>query len=352
MFATDWLERLPLYANLAIFATAAAGVWLAARRLPLYADEICDRFRIGHAFAGLVFLAGTTQLPEIVTTLTGAVAGYAPLLLNNLFGGIVLQTAILAVADLFAGRAPLTSYPRKSTPILESSALILLLTLLLAIVTVGESELFANIGVGAVFLAAAYCAAIYILRSYDQQTIWTPVEVSEALEEAVRLPTGKPLTEAPSSQIIGSFAAAAAVILLCGVVLVAAAETIAIQSGIGESFIGATLLAAVTSLPEIAATVAAVRIGAYTMALSNIFGANLIVLALILPADILFRGGPILQHVDRSAQFALIAGILTTAFFTCGLVLRTRFKLGPVGLDSACVFAIYLVTVVIFYALR
>ena len=44
MFATDWLERLPLYANLAIFATAAAGVWLAARRLPLYADEICDRF--------------------------------------------------------------------------------------------------------------------------------------------------------------------------------------------------------------------------------------------------------------------------------------------------------------------
>jgi cation:H+ antiporter len=49
----------------------------------------------------LVFLATVTELPEIVTTLTAAIAGNARFVLGNMFGGIAMQTAILAVVDLF-----------------------------------------------------------------------------------------------------------------------------------------------------------------------------------------------------------------------------------------------------------
>ena len=352
MHFVDALARLPLWVNGLVFAAAAAGVWYAGSRLPVYADELADRYRIGHALMGLVLLATATSLPEIVTTVTGALAGAAPLVLNNMFGGIAMQTAILAVADAFAGRAPLTSYPRKPTPILESGLLILLLALVLAVLTVGEVELVPGIGAGSLVIGIAYGAVIYLLRRYDEEAVWTPVEILEAAEEEVRVPGGRPLAEASRRQLILAFAAAALVILACGVVLVATAEAIATQSGLGESFIGATLLAAVTSLPEVAVTVAAVRIGAYTMAISNIFGSNLIMLVLILPADVLFRGGPILMFADRSAQFALLAGIVTTGFYTCGLVLRARFKLGIMGLDSVCVVATYLLTLAGLYVLR
>jgi len=352
MHLVEALVRLPLGGNGLIFAAAAAGVWYAGSRLPAYADELSDRYRIGHAFMGLVLLATATSLPEIVTTVTGALAGAAHLVLNNMFGGIAMQTAILAVADAFAGRAPLTSYPRKPTSILESGVLVLLLALTLAVVTLGEVEIVPGIGAGALIVGIAYGAVVYLLRRYDEQTVWTPVEILEAVEERMRIPGGGPLTDASRRQLILAVAAAALMILVCGIVLVATAEAIATQSGLGESFIGATLLAAVTSLPEVSVTIAAVRMGAYTMAISNIFGCNLLMLALILPADIFFLGDPILVYADRSAQFALIAGIVTTAFYTCGLVLRARFKLGIMGLDSVCVFATYLVTLTGLYALR
>lgn len=352
MSPSDWLQHLPLTVNFLIFAAAAGGVWLAGSRLPAYGDEVSDRYRIGHAFVGLILLATATSLPEIVTTVTGALAGAAHLVLNNMFGGIAMQTAILAVADAFAGRAPLTSYPRKPTSILESGVLVVLMALVLGVLTVGEVELLPGIGAGALAIGVAYAAAIYILRRYDEEAVWTPVEILEAAEEEMRVPGGRPLAEASLRQLIFAFVLAALVILVCGVLLVASAEAIATQSGLGESFIGATLLAAVTSLPEVSVTIAAVRMGAYTMAISNIFGSNLLMLVLILPADIFYIGDPILMFADRSAQFALVAGILTTAFYTCGLVLRSRFKLGIMGLDSIGVFITYLVTLLGLYVLR
>ncbi len=71
------LNQLPLFANLLVFGAAAAGVWIAGTRLSIYADEISDRRRIGKALMGLIFLAGATSLPEIVTTITAAL-GYRP----------------------------------------------------------------------------------------------------------------------------------------------------------------------------------------------------------------------------------------------------------------------------------
>ena len=88
--------------NFAIFVVLACAIWIAGTRLTIYADAISDKFRIGKAFTGLVFLAIVTELPEIVTTITAAISGNALLIMNNMFGGIVMQTAILGVADFFA----------------------------------------------------------------------------------------------------------------------------------------------------------------------------------------------------------------------------------------------------------
>jgi cation:H+ antiporter len=80
----------------------------------------------------------------------------------------------------------------------------------------------------------------------------------------------------------------------------------------------------------------------YTMAIANIFGSNLIMLALILPADIAYRGGPILAEADRSAQFSLAIGIIVTAVYVVGLLVRRTPVFFGAGADSWAVAAIYL----------
>ena len=72
---------------------------------------------------GLIFLAAITELPELVTTSAAALGGNAALALNNMFGGITMQTAILVVADAAALHVTLTSVPRKSHPGTGSRAL-------------------------------------------------------------------------------------------------------------------------------------------------------------------------------------------------------------------------------------
>jgi cation:H+ antiporter len=141
-------------------------------------------------------------------------------------------------------------------------------------------------------------------------------------------------------------------ILVFGILLVIFAERIADQSGLGAGFVGATLLAAATSLPELSTSIAAVRIGAYTMAISNIFGSNLIMLVLVFPADILFRAGPILQDTSRTVSLALAFGLAVTAIYLTGLIVRRKPRLGEFGLDSILVMLTFLGSLVAYYFAR
>ena len=82
--------------------------------------------------------------------------------------------------------------------------------------------------------------------------------------------------------------------------------------------------------------------GAYTMAISNFFGSNLIMVALILPADFAYRGGPILAEVDKVAQFSIVTGILVTAIYISGILIRRTPRMFGAGIDSILVLTVYL----------
>jgi cation:H+ antiporter len=97
--------------------------------------------------------------------------------------------------------------------------------------------------------------------------------------------------------------------------------------------------------------IAAARMGAYTMAISNFFGSNLIIVALILPADIACRGASILGEIDKVAQFSIVTGILVTAIYICGILIRRTPRLLGAGIDSFLVLAVYLLGLVAAYKL-
>ncbi|MBW4706801.1 hypothetical protein KX928_03265 [Roseobacter sp. YSTF-M11] len=335
-----------------VFLIAALFVWLAGTRLALVGDEIAERFNLAKDFVGLIFLATVTSLPEIVTTVTAARVDNAHLVLGNLFGGITMQTAILAVADIFLVRYALTSWPRKPTYALLAVMLIALLSMLLCTTFLGDVEVLYGIGLGAILLSAGFPLVILLQRTFDQKESWAPVDLPDEEERAQTLRSRLRSPEVSSTRrLLTEATAYSGVIIAGGTALALSADLLAARTTLGASFIGVTLLAAATSLPELSTTLAAARIGAYTMAISNILGSNLIMLALLLPADIAYRQGPILNEATEGAQLSISAGILVTAIYAAGILIRRTPRYLGAGLDSWLVLFVYGASIVALYHL-
>ena len=251
-----------------MFGLAAAVVWIAGTRLAVFADAIADRKRIGKALMGLVFLAAATELPELVTTISAAMKNNAALVLNNMFGGITDADshlkAWLISADGFSARDPVV-----------------------------------------------HATLIQFLRHHESNAGWRPIDLPDEGEVVFGALKRQDLDAVPLNKLYGFSFVAVLAILAAGLLLVQLAEVIALQSGLGSSFVGVTLLAASTSLPELSTTIAAVRIGAYTMAISNIFGSNLIMVALLFPADAFYAGGGSLNRSTRRQNLRLFQALLS-----------------------------------------
>ena len=267
----ELIRSLPLFGNLAIFVTLAIALWLVGVQLIHVADTLSDRLKLAKSFVGLVFLATTTSLPEIATTFSGAKLGNAPLVLNNLFGGIILQTAVLAFSDLWTQGA-ISNYPRRATHALEATLIVVLLSTVMAVVSVREPYSFWEVGAGSCAVGILYIFSVWLLRKYDVSNDWVPVDLPPKTEP--EHPAWKDsIDHAVSTQhlMLRAFCFAGLVVGI-GFVMVNTAEALAEQTGLGSSFVGVTLLATATPLPEVATTIAAVRMGAFTLAISNIFG--------------------------------------------------------------------------------
>ena len=348
MTVAEWPIEWCLFA----FVACATGVWIAGTKVSIYAFEIANRTRIAKALMGLIFLAAATSLPEIVTTFTAALKTNANLVLTNLFGGIALQTAILAVADAFAVRAALTSMPARPIHVLESGLLILLISVLLGFSVTGEWLTVYHVGLGAFILAILYGAAIYVLRNFDDRSVWLPAEIHQIQIINKPMLTVDDLSEFSNTMLTAKTALACTAILIFGFLLVLLSETIAARTFLGTSFVGATLLAGSTSLPELSTTIAAVRLGAYTMALSNIFGSNLIMVLLLFPADVTYKPGALLDAIDKPGQFMLALGLAVTAIYLIGLVVRRKKTIFGMGLDSVAVIVVYFGGIAILFNLN
>ncbi|WP_305906477.1 hypothetical protein Q9L42_001030 [Methylomarinum sp. Ch1-1] len=343
-------EHFPTAINLLIFTGLAGIIWKAGTRLSYYVDSIAEQTELARAFLGLILLATATELPEMVTTLTASSSGNGVLALNNMFGGMMLQLAVLAIADFFVLNGTLTSFPRKPTVAIAGLLSILSLSLLLAFYVTRDMVLLVNVGVGSTIIALLYIVSMYLIRMGQNRDTWSPVDLPDRGKGGRERHNHYDNT--PVRKLTVLSARSGLLILISGVLVVRVAETLAVQTGLGNSFIGVSLLAMATSMPELSTSVAAVRVKAHTMAISNIFGSNLIMTFLVFPVDVFFTKGPVLNHMDRSAAFALAAGIFMTGIYCTGLLMRPRMKVFGIGIDSLLVLASYLGSMMILFQLR
>jgi cation:H+ antiporter len=121
------------------------------------------------------------------------------------------------------------------------------------------------------------------------------------------------------------------------------------QTGLGSGYIGLVLVGFATALPNLSSIVAAVRLERYEMAISDVFGANLFNLGLILLADALFAGGPILNGAGRFGILAALLGIVLTSIYLVGLLERENQRIFGMGYDSFAVLVTYIGGITLLY---
>ncbi len=324
------LESLGLAPLVALFLISASGVVGAGIILARHGDAIAVHTGLGGLLVGMLLMAGATSLPEIVTEVSAAAAGAPDLAIGDLLGSSMANMAILAVIDLLRRRAVWPSVGLGHARV-ASIAMVLTVLLLLGIVNPGTARL-GWIGLEPLVIVAVYVAAVAWIHRAGR-TRRDEAEPEVAAEEGELLTPLGWGEEGPPHRLrhhVIRFAASAGIVLLAAPVVAVSAQGIAEETGLAQTFIGATLLAVVTSLPELVASVAAVQLGAYDLAVGNLFGSNAFNATIVVFADAAYLPGPILGAVSDAHLLTGLGALLLMAIAVAGIVhgARTRVERG------------------------
>lgn len=129
------------------------------------------------------------------------------------------------------------------------------------------------------------------------------------------------------------FVSCAVVIFFAGPQLAGAADELAARSGLGHTFVGTTLVAFSTSLPELVSMIAALRIGAVDLAIGNVFGSNAFNMLLLAILDF-FQPGSLMAAVSPQHVVTCFGVMLATAIAVMGLLYQEDSRVRLIEPDA------------------
>ena len=266
---------------------------------------------------GATVLAFGTSAPELAASILAALNDAPELAMGNIIGSNIANIGlVLGLACLIAPITIASSrFKREYPPFLLSALLILFLAWDLKI---HQPEGVLMVGL----------LAIYIWRSFHKEDLNTQPE-----EEARLF-----LDKGPTFQVV---------LILIGLIglvsgaklLVSGGVSIARNLGVGEWFIGITVVAIGTSLPEIVSSIMAARRGHGEMAIGNIFGSNIFNILMVLGITSIIHPLNITEPIHPD--------LIMATGFTCLLfilTLRGKHSLGKIsGLILLITYFLYIV---------
>jgi len=312
------------------FLLASLAIIIAGVKLASFGEALGKRTGIGQGWIGLLFLATITSIPELTTTVTGAAINVPNIAVGNALGSNMFNVAIVAVMDiLLLGRGPFLVKVR-SYHMISGGFAILLTTLVILGIAVDPGVEILGLSPISLIILLTYLFGIFILYR---------VEKREGLTEPAEAGTMSLV------RAVGGFLICAAAIITAGVFLIHASKAISVETGLSASFMGAILVAVVTSLPELSTSIGALKIGAYDMILGNLFGSNMFNILTVFVADVAFRRGAILACLGIGKDDQLIVaslGIGLTAIAIIAIGYRSRRRVLGMGVDAALLLTAYL----------
>lgn len=261
-------------------------------------SSIAKRFGISEFVIGLTIVGIGTSTPEMVVSFLSAFQGKADMAIGNIVGSNIFNTLmILGVTALIAPMVITKSNLKRDIPLnIFVTVLLILLGMNFTIFGLGQDQL-SRID-GAILLVIF---AWYLYTSFKSDT---------ADED------GEGIKEYKTGISVLLIAAGLGALIAGGKLFVNSATELAKMFGVSDKFIAITVMAAGTSMPELATCVVAALKGRGQLALGNVLGSNISNILLILGGSALICplsfGG--MTYVDLGIVLVSAIFILASAY--------------------------------------
>jgi len=294
---------------------AAALILFAASYMARSADVIAERTGLGHTFVGVVLLATATSLPELGTGVSSIrFVGQPDLAFGDAFGSSIFNLLIIGLLDLWWRNGPILNQVDKNTAILAKLG-ILIIAFSIACLFVHQAfsiNDYIFVSPMSLVLLLIFFLSIYVVYKYDAGGS------EEENTDAISTSLGKAFL---------NYGISATVVVAAAVWLAFVGDSLADDLGWERSFVGTQFLAFSTSLPELAASFAALRINAPQLAISNVLGSNLFNMGFILfMDDLIYTDGSIWAVVESIHILTAVFAIIMTCVVLVGLTSRGRSR--------------------------
>ena len=247
---------------------------------------IATKFKIPQLVIGLTIVAMGTSAPEAAVSITAALKGNADITVGNIVGSNILNILIiLGISSLITPIAVAKSTIRAEIPFMIAVTL-----LLLKMGYNGTIGLLEGIILLVVFLI--YLGYLFLLAKKDKD------KVEEDIKEI-------PVTKALIWTVVGLF-----LIVYGSNITVDAATKIAQVLSLSERFIGLTIVALGTSLPELFTSLSAARKGNADIAIGNIVGSNIFNILFVIGVSASIVPVPFATGFRFDTVIAVVAAVL------------------------------------------
>lgn len=324
------------------FAGAALVIVLAGVRLARYGDVLGEKTGLGRSWIGVVLLAATTSLPELLTGFGAtALAPLPDIALGDILGSCMFNLLILSMMDAIQPE-PLSARAHQGHVLAIGFGLLLIGVAGTGLVADRRLPAIGWVGLYSPALIVLYLVAMrYVFRHEQRRLAGEAREVAEELKYA----------DLTLRRTVVGYGLAAAVVVAAALWLPRLGAELARQTGLGEAFVGSLFIAITTSLPEIVVSLSAVRIGALDLGIGNVLGSNLFNMLILGLDDLFYRPGPLMKEASVTHSVTIVAIVMMYALFLIGLTHRAISKRFVVTWDTGAIAAVYVVAIVLAHRL-
>jgi cation:H+ antiporter len=250
------METLALY-SVAVIIGLALLAWSSDRFVD-GASGIAKSLGISPLIIGLTIVAFSTSAPEMLVSGLSALQGNNGIAIGNVVGSnIANMTLVLGVTVLLA---PLLVGPQT----LNRETPILIIAMLFALGILLWDDVLSRLD--GILLMTAMIFVIWVtIHNARKESTAKHIKIDEVVTEAERV----------SKHTIWMLVSGVVILLVSAKLLVWGAVGVAQIFGVSDLVIGLTIVAVGTSLPELAASISAVKKGEHDMAVGNVIGSSL-----------------------------------------------------------------------------
>jgi cation:H+ antiporter len=326
--------------DLAGILVCAVVIFFSGQQLSAIGEKLAVQSGLGQIWMGIILLSAITSLPELMVGISAtSFVGSADLAVGDILGSCSFNLFLLAMLDVFVPRNHTLFGNVSSHHIIAASLGIVLM----AIFTLVQSipipiHPVPWVGYPSILFLIIYFMGVRLTHGNGRA------------EEHIKPKSGQ---ESSGNHVerkwVIQFSGFSLLIVLPALLLPFFLQRLSNMVGMSESFAGTFILAASTSLPETAVSLAAVRKGALDLAVGNLLGSNLFNFFILAMDDLVYPGADLLRDATSYHQISAVGSIMMSAIAIIGISAHSKGKRFLMAWDAIVISFIYIIMLVLLF---